>query len=176
MRVTVEDIRNPFSGDIHNTCKMIVIDEYVANPNQRSVVPIKILVSLRSRRGSESSIMAPSRSLHECHLAIGMDYLCNGQILKNRWGDQTRFPLIFDTLINQYLPNLLEECIVFDSRWDKWLVIQSIVTVISQITGEPIFNVNGYYKTERCFYIKHDMIRYKILTHSFINQKKSLSL
>ena len=176
MRVTVEDIPNQFNGDIHNTCKMIVIDEYIANSNQRSVAPIKILVSLRSRRGSESRMMAPSRSLHECHLAIGVDYLCNGQILKNRWGHETRFPLVFDTLVNQYLPNLLEECIVFDSNWDKWLIIQSIVTVISQITGEPIFSINGYFKTERCFYTKRDMIRYKKLTHSFIKQKKPLSL
>lgn len=169
MRVYIEDIiRNSV---VLTSAKNVVIE---SDDGYKT----KILISLKNHHlDGVSCLRAPTKDLFACHIAIGTDVLCTGAtIYKNRWDETPNSVITIDVLLNEYMPTLLTTHMGFDNMWDRGLIMSNIASALSQITFEPIFNINGYYKTERCIYTKRDMIRYKKLTHRFINQKKSLSL
>jgi len=166
MRVTIKDIRHPLFPDrINETSKMVVIEEINFDR------PIKILVGQTyltfNRAGEVLAIRSPNQAVYEADLVISCDILCRHfSIIKNRYGVNTS-NINNDYFLNNYLKRLMIQ-LGIDDIYYQTLVISHIIQVISTITGEAIYFLNGTWKITGDTYInKVDFIKYKPLKHNF---------
>lgn len=184
MRITIEDIRHPLQRErISNTSKFVVIEE------GDSKIKILIATTYRSfrngdfnQRGDIVGLHTPDKNLYEASLAIGVDIaLRNFMVVKNRYGRDSRGELIdSDVFLENMLRALCRQMIgsikYTVSEFEVQHLMAYIVSVISQITDEPIFMVDGKWKTSRDIYLdKSLIIKRKQYKHNFIDARVSRS-
>ena len=182
MRITIEDIRHPLQAErISDTSKFLVIEE--------GYNKVKILIAQTYRTfrngdfqqmGDMIGLRTPTKSIYEAHLAISVDILVrNFRIVKNRYGgDYPDRDISSDFFLNNTLSSLCRQILgtvknVFSEYEVRWLMAE-IILVISAITGEMIFSIDGKWKTGRDMYLdKNIFIKRKTYKHNFVDARIS---
>jgi len=178
MRITIKDVIHPINRNISPSAKMLIIDEYIANPNVRSVAPIKILIGTAYRdigNGLHEQAMraTPNQYIYEASLVIATDITArNFSIIKNRYGENCT-GITSELFLNRKLKEIVNQMVV-DSDYVIENIVTSIIQVIAVITGEPIFFINGKWKTHRDMWLDRNvLIKRRIYKHNFVDARVS---
>ena len=177
MRITIKDVIHPISRNISPSSKMLIIDEYTANPNVRSVAPIKILIGTTYRNmgygNAEVMRTTPNQYIYEASLVITTDIMArNFSIIKNRYGENCT-GITSELFLNRKLKEIVNQMVV-DSDYVIENIVTSIIQVIAVITGEPIFFINGKWKTHRDMWLDRNVfIKRRTYKHNFVDARIS---
>lgn len=182
MRITIEDIRHPLQRErISNTSKFLVVEEGSSR--------VKILIAQTYRTfmngdfrhvGGSMGLITPDKNLYEAHLAIGVDILVrNFRIIKNRYGiDYPDRNISSDVFLNDTLWLLCHRILrivkPIYSEYEVRLLMAEIISVVTTITGEMIFFIDGEWKTSGSMYLdKNIFIKRRTYKHNFVDARIS---
>ena len=182
MRISIENIRHrPQRERISDPSKFLVVEE------GSNMVKILIVQTYRTFRngdyqqmGDMIGLYTPDKSLYEAHLAIGVDIvLRNFRIVKNRYGsDYPDRDISSGIFLNNILWSLCHQILgtikTIYSEYEVRCLMTEIISVITMITGESIFFVDGKWKTMRDICLdKTIFIKRKSYKHNFTNARVS---
>lgn len=190
MRITTENIRHPGlqRERISDTSKFVVVEGESNNK-----VKILIAQTYRTFRNGDFQQMGdmsafngliiglrtPDKSIYEAHLAISVDILVrNFRIVKNRYHNCLDSDISSDVFLNDTLWLLCHQILrivkPIYSEYEVRQLMSEIISVVTTITGEPIFFINGKWKTHRDMWLDRNVfIKRRTYKHNFVDARVS---